>query len=146
MGFNWAKLGRLGQFNFAALIRLRPGANPARAEAEMTAAIADAGRDMKIDLSAHLVPLQEQVTGGARAALTLLLAAVGVVLLIVCVNLGNLMLVRANERARDTAIRRALGAGAGSLIPAGYYREPADCVQSAERLGSCWHTPEYGSW
>ena len=116
MGFNWAKLGRLGQFNFASLIRLRPGANPARAEAEMTAAIADAGRDMKIDLSAHLVPLQEQVTGGSRAALTLLLAAVGVVLLIVCVNLGNLMLVRANERARDAAIRRALGAGAGHLF------------------------------
>ncbi|HUD98999.1 MAG TPA: ABC transporter permease [Bryobacteraceae bacterium] len=116
MGFNWAKLSRVGQFNFAALIRLRSGANPARAEAQMTAAIADAGRDMKIDLSAHLVPLQEQVTGGARAALTMLLAAVGVVLLIVCVNLGNLMLVRANERARDAAIRRALGAGAGQLF------------------------------
>jgi predicted permease len=116
MGFNWAKLGRLGQFNFACLIRLRSGANPARAEAEMTAAIADAGHDMKIELSAHLVPLQEQVTGGSRAALTLLLAAIGVVLLIVCVNLGNLMLVRANERARDAAIRRALGAGAGHLF------------------------------
>ena len=82
----------------------------------MTAAIADAGRDMKIELSAHLVPLQEQVTGGSRAALTLLLAAVGAVLLIVCVNLGNLMLVRANERARDAAIRRALGASAGHLF------------------------------
>lgn len=116
MGFNWAKLSRLGQFNFASVIRLRPGANPATAEAQMTAAVADAGHDMKIDLSAHLVPLQEQVTGGARAALTLLLAAVGVVLLIVCVNLGNLMLVRANERARDIAIRRALGAGAGNLF------------------------------
>src|SRR5260370_36459662 len=71
---------------------------------------------MKSDLSAHLVPLQEQVTGGSRAALTLLLAAVVVVLLIVCVNLGNLMLVRANERARAAAIRRALGAGAGHLF------------------------------
>ncbi len=116
MGFNWAKLRRVGQFNFAALIRLKPGANPARAEAEMTAAIGDAGRDMRIDLRAHLVPLQEQVTGGARAALTLLLAAVGVVLLIVCVNIGNLMLVRANDHARDAAIRRALGAGAGHLF------------------------------
>ena len=116
MGFNWAKLGRLGQFNFAALVRLRAGVNPARAEAEMTASVADAGRDMKIDLSAHLVPLQEQVTGGSRRALTLLLAAVGAVLLIVCVNLGNLMLVRASERARDAAIRRALGAGAGQLF------------------------------
>jgi predicted permease len=116
MGFNWAKLRRLGQFNFAALIRLRPDANPARAEAEMTAAVADAGHDMKIDLRAQLVPLQEQVTGGARAALTLLLAAVGAVLLIVCVNLGNLMLVRANEHARDAAVRRALGASTGHLF------------------------------
>src|SRR5205085_6058273 len=71
MGFNWAKLSRVGQFNFAALVRLRSGAHPARAEAEMTAAIADAGRDMKIELSAHLVPLQEQVAGGSRAAHTL---------------------------------------------------------------------------
>jgi predicted permease len=116
MGFNWAQLGRVGQFNFAALIRLRAGASAARAEAEMTAAIGDAGREMKTDLRAHLVPFQEQVTGGSRRALTLLLAAVGVVLLIVCVNLGNLMLVRANERARDAAIRRALGAGAGHLF------------------------------
>jgi predicted permease len=116
MGFNWAKLSRVGQFNFASLIRLRPGTNPARAEAEMSAAMADAGREMKVELSAHLVLLQEQVTGGSRRALTLLLAAVGAVLLIVCVNLGNLMLVRANERARDGAIRRALGAGAGHLF------------------------------
>ena len=116
MGFDWAKLSRVGQFNFAALIRLRSGANPARAEAEMTAATTDAGHDMRIELSAHLVPLQEQVAGGSRAALTLLLAAVGVVLLIVCVNLGNLMLVRANKRARDAAIRRALGAGARHLF------------------------------
>src|SRR6185503_11867749 len=116
MGFDWAKMSRVGQFNFASLIRLRHGANPAKAEAEMTAAITDAGREMKIQLKAHLAPLQEQVTGGSRAALTLLLAGVGAVLLIVCVNLGNLMLVRANERARDAAIRRALGASAGQLL------------------------------
>ena len=118
MGFEYAKLWRLGQFNFACLMRLRTGASPVRAEAEMTAAIADAARDMKTELRAHLVPLQEQVTGGSRVALTLMLWAVGAVLLIVCVNLGNLMLVRANERWRDAAIRRALGAGAGDLFRA----------------------------
>jgi predicted permease len=116
MGFDWAKLGRLGQFNFAALIRLRPDTNAARAEAEMTAAIADVGREMKTPVSAHLVPLQQQVTGGSRRALLMLFVAVGLVLLIVCVNLANLMLVRANERASDAAIRRALGAGVSQLF------------------------------
>jgi putative ABC transport system permease protein len=115
MGLNWAKFGRLGSFNYTAVIRLRRGANLVTAEAEMTAAIADAARDMKTPLSARLVPLQEQVTGRSRQALTLLLAAVSAVLLIICVNLGNLMLVRANERSRDAAIRRALGAGSSDL-------------------------------
>jgi putative ABC transport system permease protein len=116
MGLDWPKMSRVGQFNFASVIRLRRDANPARAEAEMTAAIADAGRQMETPIDAHLVPLQEQVTGSSRSALILLLAAVGTVLLIVCVNLGNLMLVRANERARDAAICRALGADAGQLF------------------------------
>src|SRR5262249_24761250 len=70
----------------------------------------------KIELNARMVPLQERITGGSRSALTLLFAAVGAVLLIVCVNLGNLMLVRAGERSRDAAIRRALGAGAAELF------------------------------
>ncbi len=116
MGLKWAGLRRVGQFNFASLIRLRPGVNPLRAEEEMTSALVDAGRDMKISLRAHLNPLQEQVTGGSRTALQLLLVAVGVVLLIVCINLGNLMLVRANDRTRDAAIRRALGAASGQLF------------------------------
>jgi putative ABC transport system permease protein len=115
-GFTWSKLRRVGSFNFAALVRLRPEATPAQAEAEMTAAVADAARDMKIDLKARLVPLQEQMTGRSRGALTLLLVAVGAVLLIVCVNLGSLMLARAGERSRDAAICRALGAGAADLF------------------------------
>lgn len=116
MGFNWAKLSRFGQFNFACLIRLNQNVNPATAEAQMTAAIADVARDMKTPLKAHLVPLQEQVTGKSQRALKLLLTAVGVVLLIVCVNLGNLMLVRANERTREVAISRALGADSSRLF------------------------------
>lgn len=109
-------MSRVGQFNFACVIRLQRGANPARAEAQMSAAIADAGREMETPINARLVPLQEQVTGGSRGVLTLLFATVGAVLLIVCVNLGNLMLVRANEKARDAAICRALGADAGQLV------------------------------
>ena len=69
MGFNWSKLSRVGQFNFASIIRLRNGVKPQSAEAEMTAAAAHAGREMKIDLKAHLTPLQEQVTGRSRGVL-----------------------------------------------------------------------------
>ena len=116
MGFDWAKLNRIGQFNYEAIVRLRPGANPAQAEAEMKSAVADASRQMKMEVGVHLALLQEQLTGGSRAALTLLLASVGVVLLIVCLNLGNLMLVRAAERSRDGAIRRAMGASTGRLL------------------------------
>ena len=110
LGLDWAKQSRIGNFNYSALIRLRPGAGPRVAQSEMTAAIADAARDMKLDLKVNLTPLHEQVTGAAGGALWLLLAAVGIVLSIVCVNLGNLMLVRANKRVRDAAVRRALGA------------------------------------
>ncbi len=116
MGFNWPGLSRVGQFNFSVVMRLREGASPARAEAEMTAAVADSARLMKTPVGAHLVPLQEQVTGASRRSLFLLWGAVGAVLLIVCVNLGNLMLVRAIEHSRAAAIRRALGAGAAQLF------------------------------
>ena len=110
-------MSRVGQFNFA----LR---DPAAAWRESCKSRGGddsrnrrcRARDEDRTLSAHLVPLQEQVTSGSRGALTLLFAAVGAVLLIVCVNLGNLMLVRANERARDAAICRALGADAGQLF------------------------------
>ncbi|MCP5115714.1 MAG: hypothetical protein GY953_33215, partial [bacterium] len=98
LGLNWPKQNRVGNFNYAALIRLRHGASPEVAQSEMTAAAAEAAREMKIDLKANLPPFHEQVTGAVGGALWLLLAAVGVVLLIVCVNLGNLMLVRANKR------------------------------------------------
>lgn len=110
LGLNWAKENRVGNFNYSALIRLHPGASPEVAQSEMTASIAEAAREMKIDLKAHLTPFHEQITSAAGGALWLLLASVGCVLVIVCVNLGNLILVRANKRLRDAAVRRALGA------------------------------------
>jgi len=110
LGLNWAKQRPVGNFNYSAMIRLPRGSAPEVAQSEMTALVAEAAREMKIELKAHLAPLQDQVSGSSRAALWLLLAAVGVVLLIVCLNLGSLMLVRASKRSRDAAIRCALGA------------------------------------
>ena len=65
---------------------------------------------------AELTPLKEDVVGAASRTLELMLGAVGLVLLLVCVNLANLLLVRGSERAREFALRAALGAEQGRLV------------------------------
>ncbi len=70
----------------------------------------DAGR------AARPVPLQEDQSGSARLPLLVLLGTVAMVLLIACVNIASLLLARAAERQRESAIRSALGSGRGGLI------------------------------
>ncbi len=109
-----------GPFNYGVLARLTPGRTIAQAASELNILQAEISTHIpeKMHVSATLTLLQDEVTGASRKPLFILLAAVGAVLLIVCVNLANLALARGAARARDLAIRRALGATRWQLLKA----------------------------
>lgn len=108
----------IGEFDFAAIARLKPGVTREQALAELNLIQADIARQARttLDLKAELIPLEAEVIGPARRGLVLLLAAVGAVLLIICVNLTNLLLARIPGRMRDAAIRAALGATRAQIV------------------------------
>ncbi len=119
LAFSADALGQLmGSFNYGAIGRLRAGVSRQAAQTELTGICAQLAKQSgeKVDLSAVVTPFQEAVVGKARLGLLVLLGAVGAVLLIICVNLANLLLVRAERRAADSAIRLALGASRSQLL------------------------------
>ena len=108
----------IGEFDFAAIGRLKPNVSPAQALSELNVIQAGIAKQAngKLDLAAAMFPLESEIVGPARKGLILLLAAVGTVLLIVCVNLANLLLARIPGRMREVAIRTALGAPRSRLL------------------------------
>jgi len=99
--------------------RLKPGVTPEAARTQIAAIAARLVQDHPKDnagLSAGLVPLHEQYTGSSRSTLLLLFGAVGMILLIACVNIANMLLARAGTREREMAIRTSIGATRGHLF------------------------------
>ncbi|MBL8169972.1 MAG: ABC transporter permease [Acidobacteria bacterium] len=104
------------------IARLKPGATPEVARAELAAVLAQQRQHFPQiysrfgDIQARVIELNESLVGNVRRALWVLFGAVGFVLLIACTNVANLLLARGAVRQRELAIRAAVGAGRWRLM------------------------------
>ncbi|HEU5411428.1 MAG TPA: ABC transporter permease [Candidatus Acidoferrales bacterium] len=109
----------IGTHNYFAIARLANGATPAQAKEQLDAIearIAQKDSGGKFNMSAVVTPLKTKIVGSTQQALWMLSIAAGLVLLIVCANLANLLLARNAKRVREVALRSAFGAGRWRLV------------------------------
>jgi predicted permease len=119
-----------GGFNYNAVARLRPGVSPAAAEREFRAVlprVVDVSPMMEPNVSTQMLldqarpqpvvtPMRADVVGGIAATLWVVAATAGLLLLVACANVANLILVRTDARQRELAVRAALGAGRARVL------------------------------
>lgn len=119
-----------GGFNYNGIARLKPGFTAADAERDFAAVLPrivelyptfapGVSTQMLMDQAKpvpKVVPLQQDITGGIAKTLWMVAAAAGLVLLVACANVTNLVLVRSDGRQRELAVREALGAGRARVM------------------------------
>jgi len=113
----WLETSR-GAHGDSALGRLKPGVSVEQAQAELSSIAAGLAQTHPVDRGVGVVVrrLADTRAGTIRPMLLMLMGAVGLILLIACVNLANLLLARNSTRQRELALRAALGAGRGGLV------------------------------